>query len=101
MLCSAVHAIVIYAPLRAKHVAKIRGVWRGSLACFSKISSPPEKSKGYYSENYDYERNREWQQSRNDKCYPKVDANPHQRFKYKPFCVVVHLPKSTPYIGGY
>lgn len=55
MFCSAVQAIVIYAPLRAKHVAKIRGTGRGSLACFSKISSPPEKSKGYYSENYDNE----------------------------------------------
>lgn len=101
MSCSAVHAIVIYAPLRAKHVTEVRGTCRGSLVCFSKRSSPSEKSKAYYSENYDYERNREWQQSRNDKCYPKVDANPNQCFNHKPFCVVIHFFKSTPYNGGY
>ena len=101
MLCSAVYTIVIYAPLRAKHVTKVRRTTKGTSTCLSKLSSPPEKAKAYYSKNYHYERIRKRQQLWNDKRYPKVDADPHQCFNHKASCIIVHFCKSTPYDSNY
>lgn len=101
MFCSTIHAIIIYATFGAKHVAKVWRTRRSSLACLSKISSSPVKSQAYHSDNDDYERIRKWHKSRNDKCYSKVDANPHHCFNHIPFCIIVHFYKSTPYDNGY
>ena len=95
MFCSAIHAIIIDASLRVKHAPKVRRAWRASLAFSSKVSPPSVNSKSYYSYEYGNERIRERQQSRNDKCYCKVDANPHRRFKHKSSSTIVHLYKSN------
>lgn len=95
MLCSAIHAIIIDIFLRFKHAPKVRRTWRSSLASLSKIPPPSVNSKSHHGYKHGNERIREWQQSRNDKGYCKVDANPHRCFNDKSFFTIVHLYKPS------